>query len=101
MAEGRIVEGPTVEGLMVQGRVIRTIHQGVQDPIKSTVLAVERNSSSKSLHPVTRSSCVWNASKNREVNPSGLSGLRTGEPAFGVSSVERSALTLSAPLTLL
>ena len=68
MVEGRVVEGPTVEGLMVQEQAIRTIHQVVQGPIKSTVRVVERNSSSKFLRPVIRNSCVWNASKNREVN---------------------------------
>jgi len=67
MVEGRVVEGPTVEGPTVQGPVIRTIHQVVQGPIRSTVRDVERNSSSKFLRPVIRNSCVWNASKNREV----------------------------------
>ena len=67
MVEGRAVEGPTAGDPMVQGRVIRTIHQGVQDPIKSTVQAAERNSSFKFPHPMIKNFCVWNASKNREV----------------------------------
>jgi hypothetical protein len=72
--EGRVVEGPMVGGLMVQKRVIRTIHQVAQDPIESTVRVAERNLSSKFLHLTIRNSCVWNASRNREVQgPSWLS----------------------------
>ena len=68
MVEGPIVEGPMVEGLMVQERAIQTIHQVAQGPTKLTVRVAERNLSSKFRPPMIKNSCVWNASKNREVS---------------------------------